>query len=99
MAQRKGREHMRKYILLYKGPATDPMAMSAEQRNEVMGEWNAWFGKYGDAITDAGLPFKPGASIKGDGSDGRPTKLTGYTIIEAANMRSAKAIAQELVQI
>ncbi len=83
---------MPKFMLLYKGPATDPMAMSAERRNEIMGEWNAWYAKHGEAITDGGSPFKPGASIKGDGADGKPTKLTGYTIVQAANMRSAKAM-------
>ena len=85
---------MRKFMLLYKGPATDPMAMSAEQRNEIMGEWNAWYAKYDGAIADAGTPFKPGASIKDDGTDGRPTKLTGFTIVEAASLRSAKAMAK-----
>ena len=85
---------MPKFILLYKGPATDPMKMSPDQRNAVMAQWNAWFAKYGDNVADAGLPFKPGAAIKGDGSDARATKLTGYTIVEAPNMRSAKAMAK-----
>jgi hypothetical protein len=85
---------MRKFMLLYKGPATDPMAMSAEERSEVMGEWNAWYAKYGEAISDAGSPFKPGESIKDNGTDVRSTKLSGYTIVEAASMRSAKAMAK-----
>jgi hypothetical protein len=85
---------MRKFMVLYKGPAVDPTAMSSEERNEIMGEWNAWYAKYGNAITDAGSPFKPGASIKGDRTDGRPSGLTGYTVVEAANMNAAKAMAR-----
>ena len=29
---------MLKFIYLYKGPASDPMSMTEEQRNEVMGQ-------------------------------------------------------------
>lgn len=83
---------MPKFIYLYKGQATDPSAMSEEQRNEIMSQWNAYYGKLGDRITDGGSPFAPGASVKDDGSAGTPGELTGYTVIEAANMDEAKAL-------
>ena len=83
---------MPQYIYLYKGQATDPSAMSEEQRNEIMGQWNAYYGKMGDRIKDGGSPFAPGASVKDDGSAGKPAELTGYTIIEAKDMNEAKAL-------
>ena len=82
---------MPKFIYLYKGAASDPASMSEEQSNEVMRQWNAWYGKLGDAIKDGGAPFAPGASVKDNGSAGTAAEMTGYTVIEAANMEAAKA--------
>lgn len=83
---------MAKFIMLYKGDATDPADMSAEQRSEIMAAWVAWMENVGPAITDAGAPFGPGTSIIDDGSSGDPVKLNGYTLVEAEDLAAAEAL-------
>ena len=83
---------MPKFIYLYKGPATDMSAMSPEESKAVMDQWNAYYGGLGDKIKDGGAPFMPGASVKDNGQDGTPSEMTGYTVIEAADMGEAKAL-------
>ena len=82
------------YLLLYSGgnmPATE-----AEQKR-VMGAWNSWFAKHGDAISDGGNPFT--AKAKTIGSDGKVTDgafaaATGYTLIKADSLDKAVEIAK-----
>ena len=81
---------MPKFIYLYKGPATDMSAMSPEESKGVMDKWNAWYGKQGEAIKDGGAPFMPGQSVVDNGTSGTASDLTGFTVIEAADMNAAK---------
>ncbi len=82
---------MAKFILIYKGPATDMADMTEEQSKEVMAKWGAWMEKVGGALADVGSPFGPGASVVDDGSSRNAADLTGYSIVEAADMNAAKA--------
>lgn len=84
---------MAKYILIYKGEATDTADMSEEQAAEVMAKWGAWMGKVGGALADIGTPFGPGVSLVDDGSTGKPVSLTGYSIVEADDLDGARALA------
>ena len=83
---------MPNYMIIYKGEATDMADMTPEQGQEVMAKWGAWMEKIGPALVDIGTPFGPGSSVIDDGSDGTAASLTGYSIIEAANMDAAKAM-------
>jgi len=86
---------MPKFIYLYKGPATDMSAYTPEQSKAIMDQWNAYYGGLGDKMKDGGAPFMPGASVKDNGSAGTASEMTGYTVIEAADMDSAKALTAD----
>jgi hypothetical protein len=83
---------MKKFILLYNGPATKPEDMSEEQRNAIMTKWGEWMSKVGSAMVDMGQPIVNGTAVVDDGSIGPATELNGYTIIQAEDMESAKAL-------
>ena len=80
---------MARYIMLYKGEATDVADMSEEQGNAVMAKWGAWMERIGPALSDVGAPFGPSGSLVDDGSTGQATGLTGYSIVEAENLGAA----------
>lgn len=85
---------MGKFILLYKGQASDMSQMSEEQQKAVMDGWNDWMGKVGDALTNVGNPFGQGASMVDDGSDGSPVPMSGYSIIQADDLAGAKQLCE-----
>jgi hypothetical protein len=82
---------MARFILLYRGDATPPDQMTAEQSAEVMAQWGGWMEKNGAGIVDAGTPFGARTSIGGDGAEQTPADLNGYTIVEASDLEAAKA--------
>ena len=84
---------MSRYMLLYKGEATDMADMSEEEANAVMAKWGAWMQKVGSALSDIGTPFGPGSSIVDDGSDGTALSLTGFSIVEAGSIDEARGLA------
>ena len=84
---------MARYIMLYKGEATDVADMSEEQGNAVMAKWGAWMERIGPALSDVGAPFGPSGSLVDDGSTGQATGLTGYSIVEAEDLGAAQALA------
>lgn len=76
---------MSKFIYLYKGPR---MEMTPEQG----AAWGAWMGKLGASLIDQGAPFGSGSVVVDDGSSAKISDLTGYTLIEAADLQAAKAL-------
>lgn len=83
---------MPKFMLVYKGEATDMSEMTPEQGAEVMAKWGAWMEKVGSALDDVGAPFGPGASVVDDGSSGTAAAASGYSIVEAADIAAAQAL-------
>lgn len=83
---------MPKYMMIYKGEATDMSDMTPEQGAEVMAKWGAWMEKVGPALTDVGSPFGPGSSIIDNGSKGAAAASTGYSIVEAGSQAEAEAL-------
>ncbi len=86
---------MANFLLVYHGggmPATEA------ERNKVMADWGAWFGKLGPAVVDAGNPTAPKAkSISSDGSvhDGAVgTAATGYSILKAESLSQSVELAK-----
>jgi hypothetical protein len=84
---------MSKYIMIYKGEATDTADMTEEQAGEVMAKWGAWMGNVGSALVDVGSPFGDGVSVIDDGSTGVPVALSGYSIVEAESLNAAKGLS------
>jgi hypothetical protein len=87
---------MANFLLLYTGGR---MPESPAEQEAVMAAWNAWFGKIGSNLVDAGNPFTPKAkSISSNAtvSDGPVGELaSGYSIIKADSLDAAVAIARE----
>ena len=86
---------MAKFILIYKGKATDPADMSEEDAKAVMDKWAEWMKKIGSALVDVGQPMANGESVVDDGSDGSAVELSGYSIVEADDKAGAKALAAD----
>ncbi|HSX41627.1 MAG TPA: YciI family protein [Candidatus Saccharimonadales bacterium] len=81
---------MKKFMLLYKGPATPPEQMSPDATQKVMENWKAWMEKVGAAIADMGQPMAPGGqSVVDDGSAGQADQLNGFSILQAEDMEAA----------
>ena len=83
---------MKKFILLYKGPATSAKDMGEEEAKAIMAKWAEWMQKVGSAMVDMGNPMANGISIVDDGSESMASQLSGYTIIQAEDMAEAKAL-------
>ncbi len=84
---------MSKFIFVYKGAATDMKDMSEEQSKAVLEAWNQWMHKVGESLVDVGQPMANGISLVDNGSKGTPVQLNGYSIVDAADMESAKSLA------
>jgi len=82
------RNRMKKYMLLYKGPATPPGA--SHER------WSAWFTKAGEKLVDVRSPMNNGVVLRSDGSkDDSPTNLNGYSIIQAENINDVMSLVKD----
>lgn len=86
---------MSKFMLIYKGEATDVGQMSEEDAAAVLSGWTSWMEKVGPALVDVGTPFGSGASVVDDGSTGDPIALSGYSIVEAGSLSEARALADD----
>lgn len=84
---------MPRFMMVYKGEATDPADMTEEDRQAVMAAWGAWMENVGSALVDVGAPLGAATSIVDDGSTGTPTALSGYSLVEADDMDGARQLA------
>ncbi len=87
---------MAKFVFQYRGGAS-PETLTAEQQEQSMAAWMAWFGEMGDAVADPGNPFGAQKTIDSDltvtdGGGANPT--TGYTVVEAADIDAAVNLAK-----
>lgn len=90
---------MPKYILGYHGGS---MPQSPEEGAKVMAAWTSWMGSLGKALLDPGNPTGASKTIAAGGkvSDGGgPNPLTGYSLIEAANLDEAIKLAKSCPQL
>jgi len=83
---------MKKFILLYKGPATPMDQMTEEQTKQSMAGWQAWAQKVGSALVDMGAPMADGHAVAGDGSTASASDLNGYSVVQAEDMDAALAL-------
>ncbi|MGA9597006.1 MAG: YciI family protein [Acidimicrobiia bacterium] len=84
---------MPRFIMIYKGEATDTADMTEEQAREVMAKWGAWMEKVGPALSDVGTPFGAGVSVIDNGTTSAPVPLSGYSIVEAPDLAAAQHLA------
>ena len=85
---------MPKYVFAYHGGGTPET--EAEQAS-VMEAWNNWYGELGQAIVDGGAPVGNSKTIASGGTvsdGGGANPLTGYTLVEAADIDAAVTMAK-----
>jgi hypothetical protein len=79
---------MKKYMLLYKGPATPPGASHEK--------WPVWFNKLGEKLVDMGSPMNNSLTLYGDGSTSASTiDFNGYSIIQARNINAVISLVKD----
>jgi hypothetical protein len=90
----KGGKIMAKFLLAYHGGKAPD---SPEEGEKVMAAWMAWFGGMGDAVVDPGNPVGQSHTVtaKGAVADGGANPVSGYSIITAADVEAAKAVAAQ----
>jgi hypothetical protein len=79
---------MGKYVLTYQGGG---MADTEEAQQAAMAAWGAWFGTLGAAVVDGGAPFGASSAVGGGSAK---AGLTGYSILEAADLPAAVRLAE-----
>jgi hypothetical protein len=84
-----------KYLLLYRGPATQMEDSTPEQSAEQMRAWGEWMGKVGSALVDGGAPFGQRTAVSDDGTSPAPSDQNGYTIVEASSLDGARALTDQ----
>lgn len=87
---------MPKYIFAYHGGAGAPT--TPEDGAKQMEKWNAWFASMpAGAATDMGAPVGKSTTVsaKGVADDGGPNPLSGFSMVEAADLEQAVAIARD----
>ena len=79
---------MAKFVVLYSG-GTAPVTPEAAAAS--MKEWEAWFGKLGKAVVEAGAPFGKSRTVSPSGTqDGGGGNISnGYSVVEAADLGAA----------
>lgn len=82
---------MGKFVFVYEGGA-GPEDMSQEDVAKVMKAWEDWYGTL--SVSDPGNPFGQTKSVGPDGSVTTGSSLTGYTIVDAADIDAAVAQAK-----
>jgi hypothetical protein len=81
---------MAKFMYLYRGTASPPSELTADEGAERMAAFGAWMQKVGAALVDGGSPFGSRMSVRDDGTEGKAGDLIGYTIVEADDLAAAK---------
>lgn len=84
---------MPKFVFAYHGGS---MPESPEEGQKVMAAWGAWFENLGAAIADPGAPVGMSKTVSADGvaDNGGANPLSGYTVVEAADMDAAIEMAK-----
>ena len=83
---------MAKFVFTYSGGGEMPE--SPAERDAVMAAWTSWFQGMGAAVLDMGNPFGHATTVSATGTkDGATSGVTGYSIVEAADLSSAAGLA------
>lgn len=84
---------MPQFIFAYHGGKTPE---TPEEGEQVMAAWQAWMGGMGDALKIPGAPvgLSKTVSAAGVADDGGANPISGYSVIEAADMDTATEMAK-----
>ena len=84
---------MPQYIFAYHGGKKPE---SPEDQEKEMAAWMGWFQEMGDAVAIPGNPvgMSKTVSAKGVADDGGANPLSGYTVVKAATIEDACAMAK-----
>ncbi|MGI9356140.1 MAG: YciI family protein [Rhizobiaceae bacterium] len=79
---------MTKFIYAFHGGA---MPETPEEGEKVMAAWRSWMESLGDAMIDPGAPVGMSKTVTPGGvsDDGGSNPLSGYTVVNAANIDEA----------
>ncbi|MFV2001345.1 MAG: hypothetical protein ACC619_00015 [Paracoccaceae bacterium] len=85
---------MAQFIIGYLG--NPPKPATPEEGAAHMGKWKAWMGSLGTAVVSPPTPLSNIKIVSADGvsDDAGPAAMTGYLVIEAADMDTALTIAK-----
>ena len=82
---------MKKFVFLYN---SEPNAIPSDNDMDI---WMTWFTSIGASIVEMGNPFATGMLVTSDSATVIPVEnnpISGYTVIKAADMDAAIAIAK-----
>ncbi|MDF1607237.1 hypothetical protein PZ897_03505 [Hoeflea sp. YIM 152468] len=84
---------MPNYVFAYHG-GKKPDTPEAGQKE--MEKWGAWFAQMGDAVVDPGNPVGQSWTVSSAGisHNGGANPVSGYTVVRAASMEAAAAMAK-----
>ena len=84
---------MPKFMFAYHGGG---MPETPEEGERMMAAWNAWYGEMGEALVDGGAPVGMSKTVSSSGvaGDGGSNPLSGYTVVEAADIDAACEMAK-----
>lgn len=83
---------MPKFILAFRGG----MPKSPEDGQKMMTDWNAWMDRLGPALLDKGAGFGKSRFLsRPDREEKAGDPLSGYTLVEAADIDAALDIARK----
>ena len=87
---------MKKFLVLYKAPASgfeQMMKSTPEQQKAGMEAWMAWAGKAAGSIVDMGAPLGKSVRVTKEGASPATNDLGGFSIMQA---ESKEALAESL---
>jgi hypothetical protein len=89
---------MKKFIVIYHAPI-DAMkqtaSLSKEEQAKGMEGWMKWAKKCGDKLVDLGAHLMNGQQLSPGGKSASSKKnVTGYSVLQAENMKEAIALLQ-----
>ncbi|MFT7593116.1 MAG: hypothetical protein ACI8R4_000428 [Paracoccaceae bacterium] len=81
------------FIFAYHGGKTPE---TPEDGAQVMAAWGEWMGGLGDALVQPGAPVGMSKTVNAAGvtDDGGANPLSGYSVVDAADMAAAIAMAK-----
>ena len=84
---------MPKFMFIYHGGKAPE---SPEEGAKVMEQWNNWFATMGDAVVDGGNPAGMSKTVSADGvaDDGGSNPVSGYSLVNAADIDAAVEMAK-----
>ncbi len=87
---------MAKFIIAYLGSPKPSAPPSPEDQQKHMQVWKDWMGGLGEAVVSMPAPLMGSKVIKADGvSDNTdPNAMTGFMVVEAADMDAAVEMAK-----